>query len=129
MVDVQEPWGADHRHRTEHFWCDSFDRQRGCRTLGLADCSRVGADVNAASDHHSDGALWLGGFGAAGVAVAGAARLSLDLREVGNDCRSGCRRVRGASEYSVSELYSVRSWRRADYLETALPFSVRDHCV
>src|SRR5579862_4260043 len=129
MVDVQESFGKNHGHLAEYFRSRAFAGECRRGTLGGADFMGGRAHIYPASDHHPDGDLWTGSVGATSVARAGAARLSFDLCEAGDNCSAGDRSFRGASQYSVPKLHAVRAWRRPDHQGTTVSISVYHDCL
>ncbi len=128
-VHVQEHAGTDQGGRAEYDWRGAVAGERLGRTLVCRDAVGVVADIYAAPDYLLDGDLRICGVGAAGVAVAGAAGLFVDVCEAGDDCAAGGWRVYRAPGHQVSGVDAVCARRWADYQGHAVSVFVRDDRV
>ena len=102
--------------------------------LGRAVCiteSGAGASVYVyrAYAGDSDHGLRVCGFGAAGVAAAGAARLSQHVREAGNDCVAGGGNCGAASHAAHAGADAVYRWHRSGVCGEDIPFCFYHDCL
>ena len=75
-------------------------------------------------DHAVDGHLRIHRVSVAGVAAAGSARLSLDLREARNNRTAGARGFHRASHAAISRVHTVCPRRRPHHQRQTFPIPV-----